>query len=234
MVGNSGAGESLGLTRKGVFAGEASKSLDIIHSERCFGEHFSSVKQLINRNCQFWFVSAPNYAPFYIKPWWFSATTTSAGNVTAAGPGGDMVSIIGLMYCYFRGSMRIGMQTSAVIPNMKLGYSTASTIIGTAIFSGTTAAWNNGSVPVGNAALMYNDAANSITLAKIPYWNDTRMSMLDFNVGLSTAGQDSSVPTIGLAVNGVNSNTCSFVRSCGEDFQFSGFIGCPPIFVSLS
>jgi hypothetical protein len=235
MIGNS-ALDTDSVIRDGVIGDETAGTVSIEPVERVMGESVRSIKQILNRNQPFWFSSIPsNSADWALAPWFFSATTTSAGSITAAGPGGDLVSAMGLMYAFYRGSMRV-----SIIPATQTTYAVSLTHGQAANWmadaaSGTFAysrAWQNGTNTSGAGGTLWTD--EKVGQYRVPFHNHTKVMLVEFNTGTSYAIRDGSCPSVALLVNGANHNTMFFGRSLGEDARFSGFVGVPPLFVSIT
>lgn len=237
MVGNSRDGDE--TTRDGVVGDATIPTMTTLHTERVFGESILSVKQLINRNNCFWFSATPtSMVHWYLKPWWFSATTTSAGSITASGPGGDILSAMGLMYCFYRGSMRLTLGATIVGVSATGLYDTSTTAVQGSAQNMTLAStpWQLGGNLTGAYGLTFieqlSPSSANIISVKIPYYNHTKISLVQPNHS-TTLYTDGSQPTVGAYFGGFNANGVSYARSAGEDFRLSGFIGAPPLFVSI-
>jgi hypothetical protein len=197
----------------------------------CVGEHISSVKEIVNRTqiLRFPDTGGPSIS---IAPWFFGASTTNAGSISTGGPGGDILGPMGLMYAFFRGSMRVGIfnggtTTVALAQN-------GATWVGLApeFFSPTN--WQTpGTACQDSYGVTVIDSSTPVQSVIVPYYNTVRMSLLDFCVSNSTTGIDFSVPIIAANFASSGGHTGQALRSAGEDFQLSYFLGCPPLLISF-
>lgn len=233
MIGNADD-----LVPERVIGGNNNVARTLLPAEIAMGETITSVKQLLHRASMFGINGSIATTNTSIAPWFFGGSTTSAGTIPVDGPGGDLMSSIGLMYCFFRGSVVLtqigGSWSTGGIPAY-LSNSPGSYIYSTSAFPASISGWNWGT-PGGQIQAWGGviSAAVAGTLAQwtVPYYNTTRMSLLDFTLHNTQLGSaDASVPTVALATD-ANSVT-RFARSAGDDFQLSYFIGCPPLLISL-
>jgi hypothetical protein len=229
QIGNSGESE----IRSGVIGAEESRLRTTHYAERSVGEVFNSVKQIVNRASILYrsgtYTATANTT---LMPHFCAAVTTSAGTSTSGYPGGDNMSFIGLMYSFYRGSVRITTTGSSAATIASL------TDNGTLYFDTTARPTNlaqNWNVPgTCYAGSGYVPCTNfsSTSSYLVPYYNDVRMSLNDM-ITSNTLSSDSSQPSTKLQINFYN-NGNTMMRSCGEDFQFGYFIGCPPLLISYA
>ncbi len=217
-----------------VIGGEKVPRLTLQPNLLCMGEYISSVKQLLNRAS--YCGTTYTGTTVQVVPWFHGASTTSAGSITSTAPGGDTMSNIGLMYCFFRGSVRCflgltGSQGAAQLRRAGAG----SAYMGAGQSSVPNTNWATpSSSTLGLFATAPTDSVNNVHSYLVPYYNDTRMSLLDFTVGSTIAGVDSSVPEVALNYESSSSVTTKLLRSAGEDWQLSYFIGCPPLLITFA
>jgi hypothetical protein len=233
MVGNADTSDDAGrvLVRE-VIGGEVIPRLNLKPNMLCMGEYITSIKQLINRNSLVG--SSESGASMSVNPWFFGAVTTSAGTLQNCSQGGDPLSIFGLMYAFYRGSMRVLVSGLEVNCSVQLIAGADSfPFFGPGNQNSPTYQWYiPGASFQGPIGTFYTDSSENAHGFLIPYYNTVRMSLLDFSVSSNNSGVDYSVPTVGLQVNGTSANNI-LLRSAGEDFQLSYFIGCPPLLISL-
>lgn len=240
-IGNSGFDEPEPRTiiSTGI-GGERILPLSLIPSQMSVGECVTSVKQLINRNSQFYFdLSFDNIQDPSIMPWIFGTATTTAGAIVASTTGGDTLSIIAPLYGFFRGSMRIGYNLigGGTPVNMYLRTHLTNVIedVTTTVDSCTTAWGDPAAFVKGLAAIAPCNEEQGMYFAKVPYYNDTRVSLCDLQTSVHLSAYDSSIPTIGVVFENANIvNGNRFYRSACDDFQFSYFLGCPPVLVTFA
>jgi hypothetical protein len=213
-------------------------------SSESVSEHFLSVKQLVSR---YFMTAVAGIASEQctMNPFTMSVTTmdTGTGALVNAQFGRDMLSAVGAMYGFHKGSIRMmlrfggnALSTTAVVnPNglgaglaplriIALPESTNSGEAYTGVVTYPAAACVNGVFVTDNLGLMN---------VRVPYTSFCRTTMFVNTIGLTI--DEASAPRATLSVN---SNTNGFAnrlgvfRSCGDDFQFSYFLGAPPLLVS--
>jgi hypothetical protein len=237
MVGNSDMPPpAKSVLLKEVIGGEKVPRMTLAADMMCVGENISSIRQVMNRN-QLLYATWNNVTgTTAISPWFWGATTTGTGAITSTAPGGDCISNFALMYAFFRGGMRVGLYNNAsaqafatliksqgtnyigaglnVTPDWRTPTSTS--------FSGST-----GGTYIQSSGANWNQWI-------VPYYNDERVSIVDFSVSNSFATIDQSYPTIALNLYGYGNENVGLTRSIAEDSQFAYFVGCPPLLLSLS
>lgn len=246
---------SSNLVHKGI--GDAKvipASLEI--DQYTVGERFTGVKQLINRLIQFIpITTASPWSTFYnfvLYPHFFGTAgiaATSTGVLSTPNYVADPLSFTAGMYAYFRGSVDIafttGDETAPVCGGLyngvlKVGssgssalpYATNYTAVGTPNVAGSYAINYN---QITTVAIVPTDTTDGIVYFHCPYQNKYPISLVTFFEGTTaTLWTEPSFPETNLSLN---SNTTFGTKSClyrnaGDDFQFSFFIGCPPLLVS--
>jgi hypothetical protein len=236
--------------------------LDTSPSEKCVGEVFTSVKQLISRYGQIWTISTiPSNNALLYWPWQWSTSiqNSSTGVIEGNTTGGDTISYLAHMYALYRGSMRVMVDTTKEdVASFGGRNSTVEACINPAWFYtagrlvldagyGTAGAdaplanlrtygnTNNSTRP-GAAGTAISDSQVGMCAFQIPYYSNTKCSMvMPMTVStvpntVNSAWRANNQPTSVLSLNCPAGFTkSSLYRSCGEDFTFSYFIGCPPI-----
>ncbi len=226
-----------------VIGGEYIPPPTLQYSQRSVGEYITSVKQLTNRNCAFSVTNSPTWTGLTICPWFFGLASTTSGTVVGTSPGGDCISYIGLMYGMFRGSMNVTVHsTTFVASNAVRAYLQApvTAFIGSNPNSGlqpglTNVAWTTpGSRDQFQSGIFLLNGQQNVATATVPYYNQTRASLVCFSITNAMSDVDSSVPNIGITFDTAGSANAAAYRSTADDFQFSYFLGCPPILYSLA
>jgi hypothetical protein len=232
-------------------AESAIKGASTMYSEKCIGEHFCSVKQLLNRNSQLQPFNTLAYASDQITlfPWFASGYSDSASTGLMNAPifQPDAYSIISPMYNYYRGKARVMVVSDAAnniqfsnLPYQNYTYSTTSPL-------DTTSA---------NALLGKNTAVTQYTVSKkivpfqtpvptgshigaafqqVPYYNKYPVSFVQLWTGeANNFYLDETQPASSAVFTaGTNFGTTTVIeRSFADDFQLSFFIGCPPLYIS--
>lgn len=216
---------------------------DLGAAEHCVGEIFTSVRQMLARYNQMW-STAPNPAPgigFNIALWPYYSSCQllkTDGTIVTPARGGDPYSLIAPMYAYYRGGMKVAINSSnlasldlTIDPSQVKAATgilkTASTYNGT--LGGVPWAMSPNTAPSGTAI---SDQYVGTCGAELPYYCRTPIS----NV-VATAGNDypttllgtleATIPRSCLCYKGAN--THALYRAIAEDFQFTYFVGCPPL-----
>jgi len=228
-------------------------------SVESIGEHFLSVRQLLLRPSLFQRnVSATFTRTMVVYPWSstgvFNAGTSSLGYPLA---GGHMYSYISAMYAFYRGGMRVLINASGVAnyPQMAgtfaCNFPYASAVDTACISNGSSLSavtpWtstNNGSpaiIAYGQIPAVTPDSTTGTFSVSLPYYCKTKVSLVipQTQNSLPAAQISDDQPTSAAYIyNPVASSTFfggfNCATSIAEDFQFSYFIGCPPVFVSLA
>lgn len=142
------------------------------------------------------------------------------------------------MYVFYRGGMRVTMDTAAAVGSLSVTLTPAQVKNGRESFSQSTSL--NGTASAvdyfGNAGISPSGTAltNSsvgVLSASLPYYCKTPVSLnvpnvtdkIPFNAG----GLEYSVPQSAISVE--FQSTPVWFRSVAEDFQFTYFVGCPPV-----
>jgi hypothetical protein len=162
--------------------------------------------------------------------------------------GGDMYTFISAFYAFYRGGVKIGIRhgstttgttTVCVSPGLPVifGSGTGSNCPAwgpTLISPVQDSTCVTGSYPGMGLGTYFSDVGNGSTYVKIPYYAPNKCSM-PYNLSDKFL-KDYHSPTTFLTVNGINISATGtgfgLVRAIAEDFQFSFFIGTPPIIVS--
>lgn len=208
-------------------------------AELCVGEYFSSVRQLIARNNQI-FPTALITATGRIAIWPFftSVCTLKASGIVTPKYGGDPFSFVSPMYAFYRGGMRVTVDTAASIGSLSMtlapsqvdatreSFSTSTSLNGTD--TAVTYFGNAGISPHGTAL---SDGDIGLTSASLPYYARTPITMnvpnITDRIPFNAAGLEYSVPRSSLSMEFQSKPV--YYRSVAEDFQFTYFVGCPPL-----
>lgn len=229
--------------------GNSSTNQEVVyHAERCVGEKVTSIRQLLKRNNQLFFVSAlPANGlamwPFNIGCFYQNA----AGLTTAPVYGGDLLSLLAPMYRYYRGSVRLAFQSditqtasTTLFAMIDPGrYATAGSIlqsVGLNQLNGLNAPVNLTATPAGLSTMVSNGCvvvdANGLYPLSVPYYSQTPVSLIHTlndstmpeDGGLQLCSQSRSV----VVTRGATTTGLSMFRSIGEDYNLSYFVGVRP------
>lgn len=211
------------------------------HAAMCVGEKFSSTRQLLTRYSQVFLDPNIDHGltdQMEIYP--FTAATAGIGainTINGGGAGGDAYSYIAPMYAYFRGGMRVSVETSdgqgytAVVDpytddtlKMVEAFPTAPPNIG---IPNTVPWYNISSGPCGAAK---DDAISAAGPFSVPYYCRTPMSVIAV-ASSDTVLKDSTQPSTAMCITVPRGDFGGIVmyRSITEDHQLIGFVGCPPL-----
>lgn len=233
--------------------------LDTGFSTMSIGEHFASLKQLVNRYVPIIFVSAQALGAKYlaIYPWYLcgSRVTAVTGVLTTGSATGDVLSFFAPMYNYMRGGARFyaNFNASVVgvanIPNAFKDISAPTNFFdvgtqytagyagnagyGAAVPGAVTGASANGINPV------ITGQFSSVAHEHIPFQSKFPVTIpyiwnTTSHTVFTTANDwvPSGVATFGAAAAATLSTPGIITRSFADDFQLSFFIGCPPLLYS--
>lgn len=217
-------------------------------SLKCSGEQFTSVKQLINRmtsmNLDVLKLTGSNSAVF--DPWFVDIIklTPVTGAISKPSQGGDIFSYIAKMYLYFRGSARLHYQLSSqnLAITATLTKATPTNFVDTTprtylslASSSCVDTVNSRSSGSGIATLNDNDGFGTIS---VPYHCKTPVSFVlaksDATTSTTYLSQPIAYPQVQPTVSSGTNNGGLMYRSMKDDFQFSFFIGCPPVVLNYT
>jgi len=227
------------------------QNLSTMYSERCIGEHFQSIKQLLNRITQSQPRATLTYtgAHYHVYPYYVTGYTSVpvTAVLRAESYVADAFSFLAPMYCYFRGSSRVFWKNGNSLSGGQdpMFFKNAG---GTAFLQDTTStcSWArniavNDTVSIDknpmNSAVSPNDIVTSFGFYKVPYQNIYPVSFVHVWQGESTDYfSEETTPCSALVLaNNVASTagtTTTLWRSFGDDFQLTFFLACPPLFIA--
>jgi len=221
-------------------------------STKSIGEHFLSVKQLLNKNSQIQPFNTDTFSTTNIIVYPYAITGSSnngAGLLANEAWAADAYSYIAPMYNYFRGKARVAVISDTSnnfsfcnIPNLIKNISSSSWI------STVTASFSLGQnvtvpVTVNKTKVPFQTPVptgtnNGFAFQQVPYQNKFPVSFTQVWSGLGANfwTVDETIPTASACFSaGSNFGTTTTIqRSFCDDFQLLFFIGCPPLFVSTT
>ncbi len=220
------------------------QQLDMEPTSESMGEMFTSIRQLLLRtSCIRSTAGISASASYYFWPWFTTMPYLNAGVLSAGDMGGDAYNFLSQMYSFYRGGIRAGILggltiKASSVPIDGYGFWGTSQITPNLSTQGAinwkSTALVNRTGAIGLAAI--GDSAGVI-LYQVPYYNKTRCSPLVNYTTMSGTWYANTLlaqPPVLLnfnATSSITANTFSMMRSIKEDFQFSYFVGCPPILV---
>lgn len=243
MNSNTAMCEPACIIEEAGVGGEPTKNPSLRYSQFDVGEHFNSVRQLLARYSQF-FLANPvtDLLPLwpYFTSLFYVATTTG---ITSTNVGGDMFSYVSPCYAFYRGGVRVNMTTptstqysSTLCPSMfptQTSPITNSTSGPSNLGISFVPTWYTGTTrqPV---ATNYSDLGIGTYAFQVPYYSKTPVS-LNVPLRANTIPLDESQSQSVVVVRklAVSFELESFHRSIAEDFQFTYFVGCPPLIISI-
>jgi len=233
--------------------GDPHKSENIHYASSSIGEKFLSVKQFLNKLSRYYIqalVVPPN--PGVWNPW-VSNLGIISDNSTVPDPinpalGGDSFDFIQKFYAFYRGSLRVAITANGpgamyVANGPGRAYADVTNF---PIFSADSFGLSPGSVPIipwfnapqTNARFLpvaIQDEASGQVVTTLPYYSKTHCSLCT-NAPIvlppPTFNKDRSAPDSNLRYAKAGATDFAFYRSCADDFQFSYFLGTPPLWRS--
>jgi hypothetical protein len=213
------------------------------------GESITSIKQLLNRYAQQRFTALPsvtNGESIDFWPWagGYYSQNPVTGVAEATSFGGDAYSNLCWLYCYFRGPARVMVRTAfadtggigsrnAITTTLVTANRPTTTILanGTPSFGagGTSNIWFT--TIEGFTGIHVMDANTGLTGGVVPYYCQTPMSIVPvtpISTGYRPNTNDSPKSSINFTSLQAFTNF-DLYRSFSDDFQFTYFIGCPPV-----
>jgi len=226
------------------------KTASTMHSETCIGEHFLSIKQLLNRNCQSQPIGTNTWAgkSYRIYPYFITGITSApvTGTVVLPSFAADSFSFLAPMFAYFRGSSRILIQgtTSKVISGMDpmffKNYSTSDYLFNSTFFSSFG---RNSGVSVNSSfdkqpfnTMQYSNENVTAGFQQGTYQNQYPVTFTHVWQGeLQDFPSNDTSPATAVAFNTIDDTAfgvnTTLWRSFTDEFQLSFFIACPPVFI---
>lgn len=234
------------LITKGGIAGEKIFPHETLYAQESMGEIPVSVKQFLNRNSQLQFRSFDDYGnTVIIYPWFNSLPYLLTGGVQGQNVGGDISMLIAPLYAFFRGSVKLTLSPKAEsgssyqIPrNVFYTLVPYDPLVAIAPFGGGyalggqgTSNWVSGSSLTGLQGVAVHQGDVPISSVHIPYMSKNKCSLNLFQTNSVVIQADKANPRVRVNVFSLgNFTNAAWFRSYGEDFQYSYFVGCPPVF----
>jgi hypothetical protein len=253
VTGNIGAGiytpQSKSLIINNGIGASKKQTCNTLYSSKCIGEHFTSLKQFLNRVSQLQPRVAQTYTGKNYAFYPYAVTGLTSNATTGALVGDDFAadafSFFAPMYAYFRGNVRISWKTSNTVESgiaqwFFKNYTSAAYLLDTtsllSIGSNTVVTANVGldKSPV-QPTVQYDTGASSWTFFRGVYQNIFPVSFVHVWQGQSTNYYDDDTTPGTCIITSSQVNTAFGVnttlkRSFCDDFQLTFFIACPPLF----
>lgn len=224
-----------------VIGHDEKRSMTSNYAASSVGEMFTSVRQLIIRNCALMQKTLAGSAnSTMVWPWMFGVSFMDATGVTGPNSGGDMISAVASMYAFYRGSMHLTFTNGTHTNVSSMGFQNCPQLrAGNVISSGfvmgdannsnwpTTGSWVNNPYA---ASVMRTDTGNAHHSARVPYQSKTRCSLVQMQTVTNLIPPDSTQPLtmLNCASTGFFSSY-AIHRSVADDFQFGYFLNAPPV-----
>jgi hypothetical protein len=239
----------------GGIADSKIESPDTSYSAASVGEHFTSIKQFLNRFSQIINFSGSAFpgavTNFTLYPWYAGSTSisTSTGALTSGPLGGDAFSIFSPMYLYRRGSVRLCVSCDKIM-HINAGNVASGTDISTWTspvivqnlvpglahsFTAANTAPSAGHQPL--CGIAPNELGPGFSYIHCPYYSRYPVSLIpnfDGNLNLTPVQYTMPWTTAVFAAPSSFDVTTLVFRSFGDDFQLSFFIAAPPILTAYS
>lgn len=239
------------LVRDGIGASEI-KNQSTLYSSTCIGEHFTSIKQLLNRITQVQPRSVLTFTgtQYHIYPYFVTGYTSVpvTGVLRTESFVADSFSLFAPMYAYFRGSARIQLISGTTVKSgldpLYYKFAPAATFL---TDTSTLSAFGR-NIPVldypapdknpVNSIIRSNDVITSEIFQQGTYQNMYPVSFVhvwqgegtDYYTDNTTPGTAIVVSAVSLA--GTLGTSTVIQRSFCDEFQLSFFLACPPLFIS--
>lgn len=236
-------GEDPSIIVKDAVGGVEPEKPSMLYAQHSIGENFSSVRQLLTRYSQIYFRnwdSAVYTNGVLLWPWFVGLKYLSLSSITSgSNMGGDMYSFIAPLYHFYRGSVKIRFtSTSPTYAPIKAYLDTRFLIaptqsvenVSTTIGSTSTVNWATSTVASPGLSWMVTDNAIGVQSFHVPYYSKYKCSLVIPNSSNPYIPIDKSQPITRLAIVAPTQTAPTISRAIGEDFQFSLFLGCPPIY----
>jgi len=223
-------------------------SASTIFSSYSIGEHFASIKQLLNRDSQLQSITGNAFAvpQISVAPWMGAGVTATpvVGTLRTTGFNGDAFSILAPMYNYFRGKARVALHydttNNDALFNVPRGFRGITTLIQTNVLS-----FGNNTPVLATPSLSHlpfqtpvmSSLEQGYAYMQVPYYCQFPASFTHVMTGGTTLfynDETHPISTANFSSNSAFGGGTTIRRSYCDDFQLSFFIGCPPWYVSTS
>lgn len=217
----------------------------IIHADFCMGELFTSLKQVLNRatllSIDATTITNSNLGLTFdphISSMLYGTTTGLAGPLIGA----DFYSYVSPMYAMFRGGVTISVATNKNGSGNQMNLASLYKLSPSGLtVSGPGAFPANGNYSPAQATSgstfggQYATGQESALLSfSIPYYSQTHSSLTHAQSSVNAISASLSHPKAGITMFLFGSQYTRFYRNTRDDFQFSYFIGCPPVLDSIT
>jgi hypothetical protein len=228
-----------------------------LYTGRSMGEKFLSIRQLLLRQNAAFHIANPFSGGVKncvnIWPWYAAVISLTAGGVVVSGnSGGDSYSFFSSLYAYYRGSMRVRATNTIAATFPENVGSVSGHIDPELVTFGTTlpfsAATNDpfydarsGSVnfittttPRPGIGNTFSDPYTGPPTFQVPYYNARKLSYTEVqDVAASPIPSGTDQPRSILSLTSyLQMQYCGISRAIGEDFQFTYYLGTPPLYIS--
>lgn len=210
------------------------------HAESCIGEVFTSALSLLKRSSRLFNRSNITSSSIQVRPMIASVASFDGTSDLSPTAGGDYYSYLAPMYCFYRGSFRFtcfdqGFDSDFAATLDPYPNTSTSRIVSSpaGILQGSLALVDWTTTASGPAGTALATGLSDKAAFQLPYYNRTKVSCIPYSTSDSFTNyiDEESVPQVALAVANSTSNftETAYYRDVGEDFQFSVFLGCPPL-----
>jgi len=241
------------IVAEGVGSEPTKSSINPFYASHVNGEMFGSIKQILKRSSVISSKAAyPQTANAATKFWPYFAGVTyaTAAGLQAPDLGGDPFSKYSCMFAYYKGSMVLSIRTpqvsdasnamnntftSCIIPQDPLV--TLDNVVSASrlLAWNSVSDWTNPLTRNGTQGMALSDAGPGIHSFSIPYYGRTKCSLALKQTTSNRIPVEQSQSWSQIHVEANQSiGGSAFFRNVGEDFQFSYYIGCPPLLLSAT
>lgn len=214
---------------------------DLNAAEHCVGEYFASIRQILARFNRVWSNVAFTPGAFTaVWPYFTAAQTLNTdGTIRTPQFGGDPYTFYAAMYAYYRGGMRIQVDlsgavgaTTATLTPEQLQPATAPIKASTSLNGLSGAITWQGSALTAPCGSSIADSSVGLVAYEVPYYAKTPVSnvvITSYTVVPTTINNTLEYTMPQSCVSIESQSTPLLYRAIAEDFQFTYFIGCPPL-----
>jgi hypothetical protein len=256
---NKASSEDL-IVSNAIGSCKPSNTASTLFSEQSIGERVLSIRQLLLR-FSMWYQNSivSGLTGLYVWPWHTGPVYIASGTgvLSSANSGGDIFNAMAPMYLYYRGNMRVGYCGDLTGPSAvetgvdyvmpatvntswaSTGTSAPIAINSTVVFAQGSVSWQLNSlsytaIPTCGLGVSYTPGSAFCSWV-VPYYSRCLASIVA-PMQADFIPADDSIPlgTLQIGSTSVSAGTYNLVRATTDDFQFSYFLGCPPLLSGYS
>lgn len=210
------------------------------------GEEFTSVRQLTARLSPLSQSAVTFTGGAVVNPWFIDVNTVDITGIIGPGTGGDAFSYIAKMYAFMRGGMEIHALPSlsatevdgpfiGTLRDGSVGTWTDMITSSVAAVNYWTAAPTTGTAPLSSfGGWVPAQKSQNMVSFSVPYYCATPVSLVVSSKTNSWSySKAQPFAFLNFSPGFVITPNIRFGRTTRDDFQFSYFVGCPPVYTDL-